>query len=426
SVGLGKTFEALAIIKYYELRNQRILVLCPKKLRENWTIYQAQNNSPLNPFIEDRFSYTVLCHTDLSRDSGYSGDINLENINWGNYDLVVIDESHNFRNNTKGKRDEDGTLIRKSRYERLLDDIIKSGVNTKVLLLSATPVNNSLSDLRNQLRIITRDEDDFFQKSIGISSLRDTLSQAQKTFTHWSKQSEQRTTKQLLESLSSSFFKLLDELTIARSRKHILKYYKDSVAEVGGFPERLSPISLSPEIDSQNEFLSYDKLNDEISGYQLSLFNPSRYVLEEYRHNYDQEIVRNFRQSDRERFLIGMMKVNFLKRLESSVVSFATTLGRTTEKIRDLEKSIKLFIQYRNENLELDFDQLSAAEIEDEEVREAFEVGKGLKYKLIHLNVDHWLRDLRRDREQLEKLYLSARLVTPGRDAKLAEVKSLI
>src|SRR5262249_161524 len=158
----------------------------------------------------------------------------------------------------------------------------------------------------------------------------------------------------------------------------------------------------------------------------LSLFNPSRYVLEEYRHNYDQEIVRNFRQSDRERFLIGMMKVNFLKRLESSVVSFATTLGRTTEKIRDLEKSIKLFIQYRNENLELDFDQLSAAEIEDEEVREAFEVGKGLKYKLIHLNVDHWLRDLRRDREQLEKLYLSARLVTPGRDAKLAEVKSLI
>jgi len=171
SVGLGKTFEALAIIKYYELRNHRVLVLCPKKLRENWTVYQAQNNSELNPFVNDRFGYTVLCHTDLSRDGGKSGDIDLATINWGNYDLIVIDESHNFRNNLKGKRDEDGNLIRMSRYERLMEDILKKGVKTKVLLLSATPVNNDLKDLRNQLYFLTEGKDEVFRETIGIPSL---------------------------------------------------------------------------------------------------------------------------------------------------------------------------------------------------------------------------------------------------------------
>ncbi|MEK0185730.1 SNF2-related protein, partial [Microcoleus anatoxicus] len=225
SVGLGKTFEALAVIKYFELRNQKVVVLCPKKLRENWTVYLAQNNSELNPLVKDRFNYTVLSHTDLSRDSGYSGDINLATIKWGNYDLVVIDESHNFRNNIKSKRDEFGNLIRKSRYERLMDDIIKSGVKTQVLLLSATPVNNDLKDLRNQLYFITEDRDAAFGESLGITSLRDILADAQGKFTKWAKKSKERQTSELLEELSSAFFKLLDELTIARSRKHIQKYY---------------------------------------------------------------------------------------------------------------------------------------------------------------------------------------------------------
>src|SRR5476651_455858 len=218
SVGLGKTFEALAVIKYFELKNERVLVLCPKKLRENWTVYQAQNNSLLNPFTKDRFAYSVLSHTDLSREDGLSGDINLETFNWGNFDLVVIDESHNFRNNTPGTRDEEGILIRKSRYQRLMDEIIKSGVRTKVLLVSATPVNNDLRDLRNQIYFLTEGEDGAFQDSIGINSLKETLTTAQKTFTHWAKkQSGERKTKDLLEKLSSAFFTLLDELTIARS-----------------------------------------------------------------------------------------------------------------------------------------------------------------------------------------------------------------
>jgi SNF2 family DNA or RNA helicase len=241
SVGLGKTYEALAVIKYFELKNERVLVLCPLKLRENWTVYKS--NSRLNPFLADRFRYDVLSHTDLSRERGYSGDINLETLNWGNYDLVVIDESHNFRNNAPGKRDEAGSLIRKSRYQRLMDEIIKAGVRTKVLLLSATPVNNDLKDLRNQLYFLTEGSDQAFAETLGIGSLKETLAAAQKVFSVWARQhSSERKTSELLEKLSAAFFKLLDGLTIARSRKHIQKYYTQTIAQLGGFPKRQKPI----------------------------------------------------------------------------------------------------------------------------------------------------------------------------------------
>lgn len=428
SVGLGKTFEALAIIKYFELRNHRVLVLCPKKLRENWTVYQAQNNSPLNLFLNDRFSYTVLSHTDLSRDGGKSGDIDLAVINWGNYDLVVIDESHNFRNNTRGKRDEDGNIIRKSRYERLLEDIISSGVKTKVLLLSATPVNNDLTDLRNQIYFMTEGRDDAFQESMGIANIQGILGAAQQSFNDWAKQAtDRRDTRLLLEKLSSAFFKLLDELTIARSRKHIQRYYQETIAELGGFPQRAKPISLYPEIDLKGRFMSYDRLNEEISRYRLALFNPSAYVLPEYYAKYeDGRWARNFTQRDREHYLIGMMKVNFLKRLESSVNSFAITLDRTIAKIEDLLARIERFRQFQAVNPTVDFDELPLEALEDEELQAALQVGEKLVYQMAHLDLDAWQRDLQRDREQLSLVHASACQVTAERDAKLAELKQLI
>ena len=429
SVGLGKTFEALAVIKYFELRNEKVLVLCPKKLRENWTVYLAQNNSDLNPLVKDRFSYTVLSHTDLSRDSGWSGDIKLETIKWGNYDLVVIDESHNFRNNIKSKRDESGNLIRKSRYEMLRDDIIKSGVKTQVLLLSATPVNNDLKDLRNQLYLIAEGRDAAFSESLGIASLRDTLADAQGKFTKWAKKSRDRKTSELLEELSSAFFKLLDELTIARSRKHIQKYYKDAIAQLGGFPERLKPISVFPEIDLKGEFMSYEQLNSEISKYQLSLFNPSKYVLLPYRSVYENKGVRNFKQSDRERCLIGMMKVNFLKRLESSIRSFALTMDRTITKTEELEKKIKNFKQLqqsRDANQTVTFSDWMIEDLEDEELQDAMQVGQKLIFQMAHLDVETWLKDLKNDKEQLKKIYNSAQSISVKRDAKLAALKELI
>ena len=426
SVGLGKTYEALAVIKYFELKNERVLVLCPKKLRENWTVYKA--NSRLNPFLADRFRYDVLSHTDLSRERGYSGDINLETLNWGNYDLIVIDESHNFRNNTPGKRDEAGNLIRKSRYQRLMDEIIKAGVRTKVLLLSATPVNNDLKDLRNQLYFLTEGSDRAFAETLGIGSLKETLAAAQKVFSFWARQhSSERKTSELLERLNAAFFKLLDELTIARSRKHIQKYYKQSIAQLGGFPERKKPISVYPDIDLRGRFLSYDKLNDEIVGYKLSLFNPSKYVHEEFKKEYQTSTHDPFTQADRETFLIGMMKVNFLKRLESCVKSFEITMDRTIAKIEDLEKKIRNFQALPNQNpesdeLELDFGDPG----QDEELEEALLVGGKFTYQLRHLRLNDWLKDLKKDKDQLRILFNAAQDVSPETDAKLQELKKLI
>jgi Helicase conserved C-terminal domain/PLD-like domain/SNF2-related domain len=429
SVGLGKTYSALAIIKYYELRNQRVLVLCPKKLRENWTIYLANNMTELNPFLEDQFNYLVLSHTDLSRSGGKSGDIDLNLLNWGNFDLVVIDESHNFRNNTKGKRDEDGNTVKKSRYERLMEDIIQKGIKTKVLLLSATPVNNDLKDLRNQLYFITANKDHAFFESFGISSVKETLNGAQRTFMDWAGQSGERSVEDLMLRLNAGFFTLLDELTIARSRRHIKKYYKSSLQEIGNFPKRAKPISVFSEIDLKGRFMSYDRLNDEINNYQLSLYNPSRYLLPEYKAAYDFKGVRNFRQADRERFLIGMMKVNFLKRLESSVKSFAITMNRTVSKIEELENLLHSFQKYKESAPnEIEINKLDAESVgeEDEELAEAFQIGKSLKINIAHLNVKSWLADLSRDKQQLNLLAETAEGVDAKRDAKLDDLKKLI
>jgi len=426
SVGLGKTYEALATIKFFELRNERVLVLCPKKLRENWTVYRL--NDTLNPFARDRFRYDVLSHTDLSRETGYSGDINLETLNWANYDLVVIDESHNFRNNAPGKRDESGRIARKSRYQRLMDDILAAGVRTKVLLLSATPVNNDLKDIRNQIYFITTGADDSFHASIGIQSIRETLRQAQTHFSGWAKQpSAKRRTGDLLARLGSDFFTLLDELTIARARKHIQKYYAHEMERLGGFPQRLKPITVYPEIDLKRKFLSYDKLNEEIGGYRLSLFNPSKYVRAECRPQYQTPERDPFTQADRETFLIGMMKVNFLKRLESSVESFQITMDNTIAKIDALEEKILRFRQSHEPDNTLNAEEFGAAEeTDDDDLAQAFQVGGKFKYKLEHLQLDDWLRDLKRDKDQLHLLYLSAKDVTPERDAKLADLKRLI
>ncbi|HSW64767.1 MAG TPA: helicase-related protein [Dissulfurispiraceae bacterium] len=433
SVGLGKTYEALAVIKFFETRNERVLVLCPKKLRENWSAYQAHTSNLLNPFPEDRFGYTLLHHSDLSREKSESCGINLGTFNWGAYDLVVIDESHNFRNNTKGKRDESGEIVRLSRYERLMHDIIRSGVRTKVLLLSATPVNNTLTDLRNQISIIAggdvvHDEqaNAAFRDKVGIEDVKESLRQAQTHFATWAKQRPQgRTIGALLDRLGSDFFKLLDALTISRSRRHIERYYKASLQEIGGFPERAKPESIYPELDTQNLFMDYDRLNDEINRYKLSLFNPSEFVKPEFVAEYEKK-VGNFTQSQREGFLIGMMKVGFLKRLESSVYSFTLTLKRTLDKIKDIEERIERFKAFQAENPEIDLATIAADDLDDEEMSQALEVGKKLTFKMAHLRLDDWLKALHEDRKQLRTIYLDAQDIGVERDAKLRELKTRI
>lgn len=415
SVGLGKTFEALAVIKYYELNNHKVLVLCPKKLRENWLVYRQQNDIR-NPLADDRFSYDLLNHTDLSRNGGKSGDIDLDYVNWGNYGLVVIDESHNFRNNAAHKE-------RETRYSKLLNKIIKSGIKTKVLMLSATPVNNHLQDLRNQINFITEENDQALLPTAEIESVNRVISQAQSAFNQWGKLSEnERTTDSLLELLDFDYFKLLDSLTIARSRKHIEKYY--NVKDIGQFPKRLKPITVKSEIDTNHQFPAVEEIYREILGLNMAIYSPMRYVLPHKRAYYEQKydtVVKGgksvLKQSDRERSLIYLITSGLLKRLESSIHSFNLTLSKIQSKIDHTLDSVTKFNQY---SLELDDEKELDDELED------FTVGDKVSIKLSDLDVIKWRQDLEEDLERINNILIHSTSITPMRDQKLQQLKELM
>lgn len=414
SVGLGKTFTVLAIIKYYELRNDRVLVLVPKKLRDNWTIYTK--NDKRNIFSEDRFNYDVLNHTDLSRYEGKSGDIDLKTINWGNYDLVVIDESHNFRNNPSVKD-------RKTRYQRLMDEIIKSGVQTKMLMLSATPVNNKMTDIRNQIAFITEDHDDALS-TIGINSIETTLNNAQKIFNQWTKlPPEERTTNKFIDTVNMDYFKLLDTLTIARSRKHILKYYDST--EIGEFPTKLDPINVRSHIDTQEEFPSIKEIDAIINNLNMSAYSPVKYILktkiDEYTEILDQEVKdgsSTFKQIDRDINIVHLIRTNMLKRLESSIYSFIKT---TTKILNKVNYCLKL-TKKGNYTDKLDMDIIDP---EGEEY-DKYMFGKNKVIKLKDMDLIKWKQDLEQDKKQLEELIQVAQKITVERDQKLHNLKEKI
>ncbi len=417
SVGLGKTYSALAVIKYYELRNDRVLVLAPKRLRENWTVYTK--NDVRNELTEDHFHYDVLNHTDLSRYSGYSGDINLGTINWDNYDLVVIDESHNFRNNNPTSSENP------SRYQRLMNEIIKDGVPTKVLMLSATPVNNRMTDLKNQIAFITEDNPHALS-GYGVESIDNELRLAQMKYNDWAKLDDYlRTTRKFLEMVNPGYFKILDLLTIARSRKHITKYY--DITEIGCFPERLKPISIKSDVDTHNSISSIKDVNDEISSLNLSLYQQMAYILPSrrryYEELYDTKTSRGiFRQEDRETYLTGLIRVNLLKRLESSINSFELSVSRMVKQIEDIVAIIE-----KSKKAEIELPSL--VDYEDEELETAFEdyaVGKKNKILLGDMDLHRWKIDLSEDLERLRKIQEDATTITVNRDAKLGDLLELI
>lgn len=415
SVGLGKTFEALAIIKYYELRNDRVLVLVPKRLRDNWTLYKA--NDRRNSLASDRFNYDVLNHTDLSRDGGLSGDIDLNHVNWGNYDLVVIDESHNFRNKATRKD-------RETRYDRLMRRIIQQGVKTRVLMLSATPVNNRLADLKNQIAFVTEGDDTALFEH-GIPSIEATVRQAQLQFNRWlALEDTDRKPARLMDMLGFDYFKLLDMLTIARSRKHIEKYY--GTAETGKFPERLKPINIKPDVDLSGEFRSIREINNEIRRLTLAAYAPLRYVLPHKQAAYDAKYstqIRGgesfFRQADREESLVHLLRVNVLKRMESAVSSFSLTLER---QLADVKATLAKLEAHESSIEEIDIEDVDV----DDAAFESLLVGRKVRVLLQDVDLVRWRQDLTEDRNRLATLLSAARQVNAGRDAKLAALRQVI
>ncbi|MDD4673968.1 MAG: helicase-related protein [Bacteroidales bacterium] len=423
SVGLGKTYTALAVIKYYEGRNKNVLVLCPKKLKDNWMTFRG--NLINNPISNDRLRYDVLYHTDLSRDSGDSViGLPIDRINWGNYDLVVIDESHNFRNGGAiiGEENE-----RENRYLRLLNRVIRQGVQTKVLMLSATPVNNRFYDLRNQLALAYEGKSELINNKLNTSVDIDVIfRQAQRVYNEWSKlPAEERTTDKLLKNLDFNFFEVLDSVTIARSRKHILKYY--NTKDIGKFPTRKKPISLRPKLTSKSDAINYEEIYEQLISLNLAIYTPSKYILPSKVSKYvdpDSKIGKSLSQTGREQGIRRLMSINLLKRMESSVHSFKLT----TKRIHDLYSSTITQITRSQFNSFIDVQDIGSAEdfdLDDQNI-DMYSVGRKFKIDLRDMDYLSWQRDLEEDLEILDLLILMIEEITPDHDFKLNKLIKVV
>lgn len=427
SVGLGKTFTALAVIKYYELRNRSVLVLCPKKLADNWRNYNT--NLTTNIFARDRFNYDVLCHTDLSRTSGESFGIPLNRVNWGNYDLVVIDESHNFRNNDVFKD-------RETRYQKLMNKVIRAGVKTKVLMLSATPVNNRFTDLRNQLALAYEGQSEALSKNLKTdTSIEEIFRRAQKAFNEWtSLPPEERTAASILKALDFDFFELLDSVTIARSRKHIETFY--DTKDIGKFPQRRKPLSFHCPITQRPDVMGLNDIFTQLSVLKLAVYAPISYILPSrlrtYEEIYDTQVEGGrgkLRQADRERSLQALMTTNLLKRLESSVAAFRLTLRSLGSNISRTLNAIEEFERTgRAGSVSDHLAEMSAFDPEDDDLAglDEFTVGKKVQISLGDMDLPSWKHDLAADLVLIDDLIESMDKVTPGDDTKLQHLLSLI
>jgi ERCC4-related helicase len=419
SVGLGKTFTALSVIKYFESRNRTVLVLCPKKLFENWNTYRQ--NYVNNPLSKDRLNYDILYHTDLSRDYGRSNDLDLERVNWGNYDLVVIDESHNFRNGGKVSTDENGENPRENRYLRLMNKVIRSGVKTKVLMLSATPVNNRFNDLKNQLQLAYEGESEAFDKLLPTNrGIDDIFRQAQGSYNIWADlPPEERTTERLLRMLDFDFFRLLDAVTIARSRKHIQQYY--DTADIGTFPERLKPISRNPHLTDLDTAINYNEIFEQLQMLHLAIYAPSAFILPSQLWKYkEEESTTGHRLSieEREQGIQRLMNMQLLKRLESSVNSFRLTLTR----IRDyMQETLDAIARFQNGERRVSIDDYESVDSDEDE--QDFTIGKK-KNRILLEDMDYisWQKEIKDDLEIIRLLLLMLQSITPEHDSKLQQL----
>ena len=419
SVGLGKTFTALSVIKYFESRNRTVLVLCPKKLFENWNTYRQ--NYVNNPLAKDRLNYDILYHTDLSREHGRSNDLDLERVNWGNYDLVVIDESHNFRNGGKVSTDENGENPKENRYLRLMNKVIRSGVKTKVLMLSATPVNNRFNDLKNQLQLAYEGESEAFDKLLPTNrGIDDIFRQAQGSYNIWADlPPEERTTERLLRMLDFDFFRLLDAVTIARSRKHIQQYY--DTADIGTFPERLKPISRNPHLTDLDTAINYNEIFEQLQMLHLAIYAPSAFILPSQLWKYkEEESTTGHRLSieEREQGIQRLMNMQLLKRLESSVNSFRLTLTR----IRDyMQETLDAIARFQNGERRVSVDDYESVDGDEDE--QDFTIGKK-KNRILLEDMDYisWQKEIKDDLEIIRLLLLMLQSITPEHDSKLQQL----
>jgi ERCC4-related helicase len=347
AVGLGKTWTALAVMKYFQDKGYSVILLCPKKLRYNWEQYQPNKNSR---FEQDDIVYYVRNHTDLQdeRLDKYSGNdaLSRESIRRKKKLLVVIDESHNLRNDKAG------------RYEYLVNEILlpeEPDRDVKVLQLSATPINNGMIDIRNQFKLVVKGKNDGFKESeLQIDNLENIFRRAQIDFADWCR-NDDRKIADLISKLSQKFFSLTDALVVARTRKMIT----NELGETMNFPKKEVPINEYVTPDCIGDLKSFNDILDALK-IKMTAYRPSEYTAEkEVKRVVDD-------QKQREGFLVKMMYILLVKRLESSWFSFKKTVEKILAHHEEALSRVNKFMDNKTSiSIEPDIDEDDREEMEE-------------------------------------------------------------
>lgn len=387
AVGLGKTWSALAVMKFFQLQGREIILLCPKKLEHNWNRYRRNQDSR---FEKDQLDYFIRFHTDMCEDRVETyydrGDKYFTN---DKPKLIVIDESHNLRND------------KSNRYKFLVEEILAKNEDIKVLLLSATPINNSLTDIRNQFKMMVQGKVHGFDESLGIRNIDYSFRTAQRAFNEW-RQEPQPVISEFIKKLPANFFTLTDSLIVARTRAMI-----EGAESKFSFPLRAKPVNLFVTPAKLGNIETFEELFEHFPP-MLSGYQPSFYLEEEKEKGEKKNILTDEKQRDR--FLVKMMYILMVKRLESSWYSFFSTVGKIKDHHQNaLDKIIRFQEGIQDDNLNDMYNTELFGEDDMEADYQDLTLGKKRKVNLSDIdeagNLDYYKEDLKDDIKYLENLY---------------------
>jgi len=391
AVGLGKTWSALAVMKFFQMQGREVILLCPKKLENNWRRYKEDQASK---FEVDKLKFFMRFHTDMnnSRLESYNDRAD-KFFRDDKPKLIVIDESHNLRNH------------KANRYKFLVEQILQKNQDVKVLLISATPINNSLNDVRNQFKLMVQGNVHGYETKLGVRNIDHSFKQAQTIFNDWRKDKNPKIGDFIKKLSGNDFFRLTDSLLVARTRKMVESQETDLT-----FPVKNKPVNLFVTPHQLGNFETFEELFDHFPP-MLSGYQPAFYLDDES--GVKKDVLRDDKLRDR--FLVKMIYILMVKRLESSWFSFYSTVEKikdhhqnALDKIKSYQTNKAKAVLLENDVIDLDNDQ------NDDDFTEAVEeytLGKKRPINIADIDaagsLDKFKEDLKKDLDALDNLYVN-------------------
>jgi len=404
AVGLGKTWSALAVMKFFQMQGREVILLCPKKLDNNWRRYKEDQASK---FEVDKLKFFMRFHTDMSNSRLESYNDRADKFFRDDKPkLIVIDESHNLRND------------KANRYKFLVEQILKNNQDVKVLLISATPINNSLNDARNQFKLMVQGDVNGYETKLGVKNIDYSFKQAQTIFNEWRKDQHPQIGDFIKKLSGNDFFRLTDSLLVARTRKMVESQQVDLI-----FPVKNKPVNLFVTPHQLGNFETFEELFEHFPP-MLSGYQPAFYLDDDS--GVKKDVLRD--EKLRDRFLVKMIYILMVKRLESSWFSFYSTVEKIKDHHQNALDKIKAYQASKAKNLVIENDAVNLDDDQnDDEFTEAVEqytLGKKRPISIAEIdrvgNLDKFKKDLKQDLDALDQLSVNLQKFSVKLDKEIA------